>query len=207
MVSSSSADSKCSVNWSTRRVFKLLLRAISACPDVTTTAANSSGGSSTAALECMFGTQRVMVAKFPELVFVDGRDFDADDNDDDDTDDDDFMSSDDDNVDDGGDGGNDEKITENQLNSHYGASGRCANLILTLLSHCATKTTTSVRAQVAASLYSLMRQNFDNENVRCIVYHYYGLYAVALKRTYKNVFMTNQHKKYPKKNVIYNLKT
>lgn len=140
-----------SIHWSIHRIFKLLLRAMSA---VMTTSNNqqqhtsaAASGCSTAALECMFSTQRSMVAKFPELVFGDDRDerdFDFD------TDDDDDIMAD----------------------SHYypSATGcepsdRCANLILILLGHCATSTsTTMVRAQAAASLYSLMRQNFDIEN-------------------------------------------
>lgn len=99
----------------------------------------------TAALQCMFGTQRSMVAKFPELLFGDDQigerdlDIDAD---------------------------ADDKEIENYQFSSSQSSNRCANLILMLLRHCAINSSTvAIRAQAAASLYSLMRQNFDIENV------------------------------------------
>lgn len=133
------------------RVFKLLLRAMSTIT-VNSTAnsqhvnSNSpSSSSTTAALHCMFGTQRSMVAKFPELLFGDScdeRDLEADTND------------------------GDKGIENYHFSTSSPASNRCANLILMLLRHCATNSSTlGVRAQAAASLYSLMRQNFDIENV------------------------------------------
>lgn len=103
---------------------------------------NEQNVNSTAALECMFGTQRSMVAKFPELVFgecQDERDFDI------------YV---------------DENEKENfHFTDSSSLSNRCAKLILMLLCHCANSSTLGVRAQAAASLYSLMRQNFDIENV------------------------------------------
>lgn len=138
------------VHWSIHRVFKLLLRAMSTINATTNNQqyiGNSTTSSTTAALQCMFGTQRSMVAKFPELLFGDGRDeidldFDIDD---------------------------DDKTFENyHFSTSCPSSNRCANLILMLLRHCAINSSTvGVRAQAAASLYSLMRQNFDIENV-CI---------------------------------------
>lgn len=109
---------------------------------------NTEAISTTVALQCMFGTQRSMVAKFPELIFGDSqdeRDFDID-------------------IDD------DDKGLENyHFSTSSPSSNRCANLILMLLRHCALNSSTSgVRAEAAASLYSLMRQNFDIENV-CIL--------------------------------------
>lgn len=111
----------------------------------------NSSSSTTAALQCMFGTQRSMVAKFPELLFGDGRnekDLDADADDD-----------------------NDKGIENYHFSTSSPSSNRCANLILMLLRHCAMNSSTlGVRAQAAASLYSLMRQNFDIENV-CVLYY------------------------------------
>jgi len=166
-VVSSQVDSKQSTNsvrWSTHRIFKLLLRAMSVA---TPTTANNQQHRSTATLECAFGTQRSMVAKFPQLVFGDDRDFDFG-TDDDDDDDDAFVIVGDNEVDDDG----CDRI-ENRprhllmITGGCASSDRCANLILILLGHCAANTsTTMVRAQAAASLYSLMRQNFDVENVR-----------------------------------------
>lgn len=140
-------------HWSINRIFKLLLRAMST---ITTNNQQFSGANNstaiTAALQCMFGTQRSMVAKFPELLFGDDRigerdlDVDADD---------------------------DDKEIENYHFSSSQSSNRCANLILMLLRHCASNSSTvGVRAQAAASLYSLMRQNFDVENVTIIYYIY-----------------------------------
>lgn len=110
----------------------------------------NSSPSITAALQCMFGTQRSMVAKFPELLFGDGRnekDLDTDGDDDD-----------------------DKGIENYHFSTSSPSSNRCANLILMLLRHCAINSSTlGVRAQAAASLYSLMRQNFDIENV-CVLY-------------------------------------
>lgn len=126
---------KHSINWSIHRVFTLLLQAMSAI----TTSNNQN-----AALQCMFGTQRSMVAKFPELLFGDCQD------------EYDLM------LDDG------DKGKNYYFYSSSPSSNRCANLILMLLRHCAINSSTlGVRAQAAASLYSLMRQNFDIENV-CI---------------------------------------
>lgn len=139
------------IHWPINRVFQLLLRAMSITTSTTTTNQQCSGGNSastTAALQCMFSTQRSMVAKFPELLFGNGLserdlDFDTDDND---------------------------KGTENyHFSTNSPSSNRCANLNLMLLRHCAMNSSTvGVRAQAAASLYSLMRQNFDIENV-CIL--------------------------------------
>jgi len=135
------------VYWSIHRTFKLLLRAMSTI--IATTNNQQSSGSSTsststtAALQCMFGTQRSMVAKFPELLFGDGvdeRDLDVNDD--------------------------DKEIENYHFSTSSPSSNRCANLILMLLRHCAIKSSSiGVRAQAAASLYSLMRQNFDIENV------------------------------------------
>jgi len=138
------------VHWSIHRVFKLLLQAMSTITATTTTnnqqyisGSSTSSTSTTAALQCMFGTQRSMVAKFPELLFGDGRD-ERD------------LDVDDDNK----------EIENNHFSTSSPSSNRCANLILMLLRHCAIKSSSiGVRAQAAASLYSLMRQNFDIENV------------------------------------------
>lgn len=136
-----------SVHWSIHRIFKLLLRAMSTITATTnnqqyTSGSSTSSTSTTAALQCMFGTQRSMVAKFPELLFGDGRDErDLDVNDD------------------------DKEIENYHFATSSPSSNRCANLILMLLRHCAIKSSSiGVRAQAAASLYSLMRQNFDIEN-------------------------------------------
>lgn len=146
-------------HWSIYRVFKLLLRAMST---ITATAATNnqqntnnssiSSASMTAALQCMFGTQRSMVAKFPEILFGDGLDErDLDINDD------------------------DKEVESYHFSTSSPSSNRCANLILMLLRHCAIKSSSiGVRAQAAASLYSLMRQNFDIENV-CILITIYDV--------------------------------
>lgn len=156
-MASSPASSKNSnpIHWSINRVFQLLLRAMSIITSAATTNPQHTGGisaSTTAALQCMFGTQRSMVAKFPELLFGDGlseRDLDVD------TD------------------NNDKGIENYHFSTNSPSSNRCANLNLMLLRHCAMNSSTvGVRAQAAASLYSLMRQNFDVENV-CILYIMY----------------------------------
>lgn len=123
-----------------------------------TSSNNTEAVSTTVALQCMFGTQRSMVAKFPEIIFGDSqdeRDFDID-------------------ID------NDDKGIENyHFFTSSPSSNRCANLILMLLRHCAMNSSTSgVRAEAAASLYSLMRQNFDIENV-CI-FKYITYYIIIL---------------------------
>lgn len=142
------------ISWSIHRVFKLLLRAMSTITANSQQHVNGSNNSSstTAALQCMFGTQRSMVAKFPELLFGDScdeRDLDAD-------------------IDDG-----DKGIESYHFSTSSPATNRCASLILMLLRHCATNSSTlGVRAQAAASLYSLMRQNYDIENVcifKCVI--------------------------------------
>lgn len=136
------------IHWSIHRVFKLLLRAMSTITDTSTTNNVTNSTSTTTALQCMFATQRSMVAKFPELLFGDGqdeRDLDVD------TDDD------------------DKGMEKYHFSTSSSSTNRCANLILMLLRHCAINSSTiGVRAQAAASLYSLMRQNFDIENV-CIL--------------------------------------
>lgn len=109
---------------------------------------NTNSTITTAALQCMFATQRSMVAKFPELLFGDSQDEGDLDNENDD---------------------DDKGIETYHLSSNSSSSNRCANLILMLLRHCAINSSSiGVRAQAAASLYSLMRQNFDVENV-CIL--------------------------------------
>lgn len=126
---------------------------ITSSPTTSTTTTNTNHNQqhlisplTTAALQCMFGTQRSMVTKFPELLFGDDRDetdLDVDTN-------------------------HENKGIENyHFSTSSPSSNRCANLILMLLRHCAINSSTiGVRAQAAASLYSLMRQNFDIENVR-----------------------------------------
>jgi len=142
------------VHWSIYRVFKLLLRAMSTITANATTNnqqntnnSSTSSTSTTAALQCMFGTQRSMVAKFPEILFGDGQDErDLDVNDD------------------------DKEVECYHFSTSSPSSNRCANLILMLLRHCAIKSSSiGVRAQAAASLYSLMRQNFDIENVSILI--------------------------------------
>lgn len=95
--------------------------------------------STTAALECMFSTQRSMIAKFPELLFEasqNERDLHINCND------------------------------HNYITTNNSNLSNCANFILMLLRHCALKSSTlEVRMQSTASLYSLMRQNFNIENV------------------------------------------
>lgn len=133
-------------HWSVHRVFELLLRAMSTITTSPTITNNNNQQNlnsvlTTAALQCMFGTQRSMVTKFPELLFGDDRDeIDID-------------------IDNKG-------IDNYHFSTSSPSSNRCANLILMLLRHCAINSSTiGVRAQAAASLYSLMRQNFDIENV------------------------------------------
>lgn len=137
-MASLSTASKHSIHWSIHRVFTLLLQAMSTITTSTTS------DNQNAALLCMFGTQRSMVAKFPELLFGDCQDeYDLV-------------------LDDG------DKGKNYYFYSSSPSSNRCADLILMLLRHCAINSSTlGVRAQAAASLYSLMRQNFDIENV-CI---------------------------------------
>lgn len=139
-MASLSIASKHSVNWPIHRVFTLLLRAM------TTINTSSNSYNQNAALQCMFSTQRSMVVKFPELVFGDFQEecdqvlYDVD-----------------------------NKIKNYYFSTSSPSSNRCANLILMLLRHCAINSSTlDVRAEAAASLYSLMRQNFDVENV-CII--------------------------------------
>jgi len=114
---------------------------------------STNSASMTAALQCMFGTQRSMVAKFPEILFGDGLDErDLDINDD------------------------DKEVESYYFSTSSPSSNRCANLILMLLRHCAIKSSSiGVRAQAAASLYSLMRQNFDIENVYNILITIYDI--------------------------------
>lgn len=135
------------IHWSIHRVFKLLLQAMSTIPATTNNNQQytCNTNSSTAALQCMFATQRSMVAKFPELLFGDNQDegdLDADNDED------------------------DKGIDNYNFSTSSSSSNRCANFILMLLRHCAVNSSSiEVRAQAAASLYSLMRQNFDIENV------------------------------------------
>ncbi|XP_025407791.1 dedicator of cytokinesis protein 7 isoform X2 [Sipha flava] len=131
------------IHWSIHRVFKLLLRAMSTIT-ATSTTNNATNSTTNTALQCMFGTQRSMVAKFPELLFGEGqdeRDLDVDNEED------------------------DIGMENYHFSTSSSSTNRCANLILMLLRHCAINSSTiGVRAQAAASLYSLMRQNFDIEN-------------------------------------------
>lgn len=158
------------VHWSIHRVFKLLLRAMSTIIATSnnqqyTSGSSTSSTSTTAALQCMFGTQRSMVAKFPELLFGDGQDErDLDVNDD------------------------NKEIENYHFSTSSPSSNRCANLILMLLRHCAIKSSSiGVRAQAAASLYSLMRQNFDIENVCVLIILKFILYLGNLDITLKKL--------------------
>lgn len=95
--------------------------------------------STTSALECMFSTQRSMVAKFPELLFRTNQ-----------TERDLYINGKD----------------HNNISINNSNSSNCENFILMLLHHCALKSSTlEIRMQSTASLYSLMRQNFYIENV------------------------------------------